>query len=468
MSSTRAPLFILALFFLCLYATGSVSSVDTWIDDGKGGVYWESSYGKISAYPAIAKSYTMSDGFKTPYTQLLNFSYNASSPSLVNISFVFQGEVTSESMELYNNFTQTRYIPGRENGSAVINVTGYKQLSYSPVFCDLGDVQNSFAYLVNGTYLGYYYENAMVCFNSMDIANAPLYTIYYQIDGSIPEYYNALGWENIDILFNYINIEGNTVYTINNVLFNNETLYQTKIKYYSDSDSGKYDIYVHSGSPSDVVEGKGKIYLELDPWWNASINMTCDYNTSTTYNISSFTPINNFTYPTDIDTILIINNGTKMLIGSNARHAVVEYNLTSAYNVSSAIYNCNLSITGTSAGKENQLKGLQIIGNGTKLYFVGSSRDKLIQYNLTTPYSICGGATYHNEIAVGLSIPHGLFISENSSFVFISSFSDTKVYSYIYQSLSTGQDGDYEVIVTVSDGTNSAVAQDYFTLEDQI
>jgi hypothetical protein len=45
---------------------------------------------------------------------------------------------------------------------------------------------------------------------------------------------------------------------------------------------------------------------------------------------------------------------------------------------------------------------------------------------------------------------------------------NTKVYSYIYQSLSTGQDGDYEVIVTVSDGTNSAVAQDYFTLEDQI
>jgi hypothetical protein len=45
---------------------------------------------------------------------------------------------------------------------------------------------------------------------------------------------------------------------------------------------------------------------------------------------------------------------------------------------------------------------------------------------------------------------------------------NTKVYNYIYQSLSTGQDGDYEVIVTVSDGTNSSVAQDTFTLEDQL
>jgi hypothetical protein len=69
-----------------------------------------------------------------------------------------------------------------------------------------------------------------------------------------------------------------------------------------------------------------------------------------------------------------------------------------------------------------------------------------------------------NSIKITIKDPYETVVVDNVNMTRL----NTKVYNYIYQSLSTGQDGDYEVIVTVSDGTNSSVAQDTFTLEDQL
>jgi len=41
------------------------------------------------------------------------------------------------------------------------------------------------------------------------------------------------------------------------------------------------------------------------------------------------------------------------------------------------------------------------------------------------------------------------------------------VYSYIYQSASTDEEGDYIVTLSVSDGTYTAVVQEFVTLVDQ-
>jgi hypothetical protein len=69
-----------------------------------------------------------------------------------------------------------------------------------------------------------------------------------------------------------------------------------------------------------------------------------------------------------------------------------------------------------------------------------------------------------NSIKITIKDPYDTVVVNNVDMIRL----NTKVYNYIYQSLSTGQDGDYEVIVTVSDGTNSSVAQDTFTLEGQL
>ena len=42
-----------------------------------------------------------------------------------------------------------------------------------------------------------------------------------------------------------------------------------------------------------------------------------------------------------------------------------------------------------------------------------------------------------------------------------------KIYSYIYQSVSTDEEGDYIATIEISDGTNTGVVQKYFELIEQ-
>lgn len=85
---------------------------------------------------------------------------------------------------------------------------------------------------------------------------------------------------------------------------------------------------------------------------------------------------------------------------------------------------------------------------------LGTSIEIIVFINQDKPYSI----------KITVKSPTETVVVDNANMNRL----NTKVYNYIYQSSSTGQDGDYEVIVTVNDGTNSAVAQDIFTLKDQI
>ena len=89
---------------------------------------------------------------------------------------------------------------------------------------------------------------------------------------------------------------------------------------------------------------------------------------------------------------LIFNNdGTKMY-AVGFQENVYEYNLSTAFDVSTAQYNnVNLSIT----GQESQARDIYFNANGTKLYVIGQSSDSVHQYSLTTPFSL-STASYDN------------------------------------------------------------------------
>ncbi|MGC6479404.1 MAG: FG-GAP-like repeat-containing protein [Flavobacteriaceae bacterium] len=86
------------------------------------------------------------------------------------------------------------------------------------------------------------------------------------------------------------------------------------------------------------------------------------------------------------------NDGTKMFIVGSAMDTVEEYNLPTAYDVSTAIY------TGASVGlfvrsHESEPTDLTFNNDGTKLYVVGSNGDAVVTYNLSPGFDL-SSATY--------------------------------------------------------------------------
>jgi hypothetical protein len=258
-------------------------AIDTYIQDGHGGVYWDNGNGaRISAYPEKSYSY----GNEVHY-QYVNFSYNNTQSVLVNISFVFQQSIGSGDMFLWANTTKTRYVAQAARGSdlRVVTTTGFTQLASPPSVCNIGDQQNALWYNVNFTN-----GSINACFDSIQSVNGNTYTLNYSYNKTIylEQQYIDEDWVSVGNLFYETRFGDYDVWTINNVNFTNPTLYKTKMVY-SAGGSGKYSIYAHEGSPQEVVAQTKQVYVELDPIWVSGTNENLPYwvenNTASNYQI---------------------------------------------------------------------------------------------------------------------------------------------------------------------------------------
>lgn len=72
-------------------------------------------------------------------------------------------------------------------------------------------------------------------------------------------------------------------------------------------------------------------------------------------------------------------DGTKMFVLGNATDAVLEYALSSAWNISTASYTRSFSV----AAQDAQQNGLYIRADGLKLYTIGSGNDRVYEYNMS-------------------------------------------------------------------------------------
>jgi hypothetical protein len=242
---------------LMLLMAGNLFAAN-WTDDGHGGVYWSMNNYTISAYP---KTSTMTGN---SFYQYVNFTSTNPNPITANLSFVFNEAPSTGSISIFRNIT-TRL-------NATYTVIGVTSFVVSTATCSIGDNLNLYKY--NVTY-GANATTGIACFDSYT-QNGNDYTLKYS-------YSNYIGWENILSQFHYTQVANKHVWTYNNVPFNGSTKYQTKFEYsfplaISTSNgattqkqyNGKFDIYAHTGSPSDVVNGIGTTYVVLDPFYTST------------------------------------------------------------------------------------------------------------------------------------------------------------------------------------------------------
>ncbi|MEQ9403305.1 MAG: tandem-95 repeat protein [Cyclobacteriaceae bacterium] len=121
--------------------------------------------------------------------------------------------------------------------------------------------------------------------------------------------------------------------------------------------------------------------------------------------------------------IIFNDDGTKMFLGGGNESTIIQYTLTTPYDVSTA------SLEGTPldvSADETIPSGIAFNNDGTKLYLIGIINDKLHQYSLGTPYDINGTVTHDGDLAFTNGI--GVTFSSDGSRMFLTS--NSLIYQY--------------------------------------
>lgn len=110
------------------------------------------------------------------------------------------------------------------------------------------------------------------------------------------------------------------------------------------------------------------------------------FNLSTAWDVSTATYVNSYSFTEEsVSTGLEFSpDGTKMHIIGTTNDTVYQYTLSSAWDITTATLNNSFSVGIVEAGPS----GIEFNSDGTKMYIVGTGADSIIQYNLSTAWNI--------------------------------------------------------------------------------
>ena len=182
-----------------------------------------------------------------------------------------------------------------------------------------------------------------------------------------------------------------------------------------------------------------------------------EYNLSTAWDISTASYLQNFSVATQEATptgLFFKPDGTKMYVIGSSGDNVNEYDLSTAWDISTASYLQNLSV----AIREKSPQGLFFKPDGTKMYVIGSSGDDVNEYGLSTAWDV-STASYLQVFSVASEDtgPIGLFFKPDGTKMYIVGTTSDTVYQY---GLSTAWDVSTGALVVPSSEWFSVATQE--------
>ena len=122
------------------------------------------------------------------------------------------------------------------------------------------------------------------------------------------------------------------------------------------------------------------------------------------------------------------NDGTKLFITGQSGDDVNEYSLTTAYDITTASYTTVFSVS----SQDTSPQGIRFNNDGTKMYFIGATGDDVNQYSLTTGFDV-STASFDNvtfSVTSQDSVPVGIAFNADGTKMFMVGSSTNKVYQY--------------------------------------
>jgi sugar lactone lactonase YvrE len=191
-----------------------------------------------------------------------------------------------------------------------------------------------------------------------------------------------------------------------------------------------------------------------------------EYTLSTAWNISTASYLQNFSVAAQETTpqgVFFKPDGLKMYVIGSIGDDVNEYNLSTAWNISTASYLQNFSVV----AQDTTPNGVFFKPDGLKMYVIGSSGDAVYEYNLSTAWNISTASYLQNfSIAAQQTIPTGLFFKPDGLKMYVIGLSgidavyeytlstawDISTASYLQSFVVNSQDGSSEDIFFKPDG----------------
>ena len=161
--------------------------------------------------------------------------------------------------------------------------------------------------------------------------------------------------------------------------------------------------------------------------------------------------VDSFQVTQRIPTGVVFNpDGTKMFISGMSQNKVMEFDLTTGFDVSEATINSNEC---SHLGKDGNVVDLRLNSNGTKLFLVGYDNKIILEYSLSTAYDV-STCSYENTFFSGDGLnPRSMAFNTNGTKLFI--YDQTGDYSVKQYSLNSAYDLTNATLVKEYTGTAS-------------
>ena len=132
---------------------------------------------------------------------------------------------------------------------------------------------------------------------------------------------------------------------------------------------------------------------------------------SASYDSVSFSVSGQDTSPKEV---FFKSDGNKMYVLGGAGGDVNEYNLSTAWDIATASYSQNFTVS----GQESSPEGVFFKPDGTKMYITGGSGDDINEYNLSTAWDVTT-ASYNQNFSVSDGDPKQVFFKPDGNKMFI-------------------------------------------------
>ena len=152
--------------------------------------------------------------------------------------------------------------------------------------------------------------------------------------------------------------------------------------------------------------------------------LTTGFNVSTASYSQNFSVISQTTTPRGLG---FNTNGTKMFVVGQVGSVVYEYDLTTGFDISTASYSQNFSLSSQETGAQD----VAFNSDGTKMFIVGHSGQDVNEYTLSTGFDI-STASYSQNFSVSSqdTIPTGITFNTDGTSMFITGQTNDKVFEY--------------------------------------
>ena len=203
--------------------------------------------------------------------------------------------------------------------------------------------------------------------------------------------------------------------------------------YASKSISTYFNTYYYEGIPHglDISSDGTKIYFVGQSYGVSSSKVT-SYDLTTPWDLSTANAYISQSVAAQDGTMQGIQfkpNGTKIYaLGGAGTSIIYQYSLSPAWNLTSLTYD---SVSLNVSTQDSAMSGFYFNRNGTKIIACGSTNDKIYQYNLTTAWDI-STASFIRSIDISgqeTTVTATVLSTDENKIYFVGSVSDT-IYQY--------------------------------------